>query len=166
MRFSANVSILFKEAPFLERFARAREAGFSAVEFWWPSGEDLEEVGAAVSDAGLSVALFNFDAGDMPGGERGLVSDPERVAQFRENLPVALELARRLGCRRMNVLVGHEKDGMGREEQLDLARVGADVDSPARELRRQPRVLPLLADGEAELTLRDDDVGDLVLLVD
>ena len=122
MRFSANVSILFKEAPFLERFARAREAGFSGVEFWWPSGEDLEEVGAAVSDAGLSVALFNFDAGDMPGGERGLVSDPERVGQFRENVPVALELARRLGCRRMNVLVGHEKDGMGREEQLSLAR--------------------------------------------
>jgi hydroxypyruvate isomerase len=122
MRFSANVSILFKEAPFLERFGRAREAGFSAVEFWWPLGEDLEEVEAAVSDAGLSVALFNFDAGDMPGGERGLVSDPERVDRFRKNVPVALEMAQRLGCRRMNVLVGHEKDGMGREEQLSLAR--------------------------------------------
>ncbi len=122
MRFSANVSILFKESPFLERFGRAREAGFSAVEFWWPLGEDLEEVEAAVSDAGLSVALFNFDAGDMPAGDRGLVSDPDRAGRFRENVPVALELARRLGCRRMNVLVGHEKDGMGREGQLSLAR--------------------------------------------
>lgn len=122
MRFSANVSILFKEAPFLERFGRVREAGFSAVEFWWPSGEDLGEVEAAVSDAGLSVALFNFDAGDMPAGDRGLVSDPDRAGRFRENVPVALELARRLGCRRMNVLVGHEKEGMGREEQLALAR--------------------------------------------
>lgn len=122
MRFSANVSILFKEAPFLERFGRAREAGFSAVEFWWPSGEDPGEVEAAVSDAGLSVALFNFDAGEMPAGDRGLVSDPDRAGRFRENVPVALELARRLGCRRMNVLVGHEKDGMGREEQLVLAR--------------------------------------------
>jgi hydroxypyruvate isomerase len=121
MRFSANVSILFKEVPFLERFGRAREAGFSAVEFWWPSQEDLGEVEAAIGDAGLSVALFNFDAGDMPAGERGLVSDPGRVEQFRENVPVALGLAQRLGCRRMNVLVGHEKYGMGREEQLALA---------------------------------------------
>lgn len=121
MRFSANVSILFKEVPFLERFGRAGEAGFSAVEFWWPSGEDLGEVEAAIGDAGLEVALFNFDAGDMPGGERGLVGDPDRVEQFRENVPVALDLARRLGCRRMNVLVGHEKEGMGREEQLALA---------------------------------------------
>jgi len=122
MRFSLNVSILFKESPFLERFDRAREAGFSAVEFWWPSGEDPAEVESAVRDAGLSVALFNFDAGDMPSGDRGLVSDPERVERFRENVPVALDLARKLGCERMNVLVGHEKDGMGREEQLALAQ--------------------------------------------
>jgi hydroxypyruvate isomerase len=121
MRFSANVSILFKEVPFLERFGRAAEAGFSAVEFWWPAGEDLGEVEAAIGEAGLTVALFNFDAGDMPGGERGLVGDPERVDQFRENVPVALDLARRLDCRRMNVLAGHEKEGMGRDEQLALA---------------------------------------------
>ena len=122
MRFSANVSILFKEVPFLERFGRAREAGFSAIEFWWPSGEDLEALEAAVGEAGLSVALFNFDAGDMPGGERGLAGDPGRTEQFRENVPAALDLAQRLGCQRMNVLVGHEKDGMGREEQLGVAR--------------------------------------------
>ncbi|HEV2745558.1 MAG TPA: TIM barrel protein [Rubrobacter sp.] len=122
MRFSANVSILFKEVPFLERFGRAREAGFSAVEFWWPSGEDLGEVEAAIAGAGLSVALFNFDAGDMPAGDRGLVSDPDRAGRFRENVPVALELAQKLGCRRMNVLVRHEKEGMDREEQLALAR--------------------------------------------
>lgn len=122
MRFGANVSMLFKEAPFLERFGRAAEAGFSAVEFWWPAGEDLGEVEAAVKGADLDVALFNFDAGDMPAGERGLVSDPARRERFRENVPVALDLARRLGCRRMNVLVGHDKEGMSREERLDLAR--------------------------------------------
>ena len=122
MRFSVNVSILFKEVPFLERFGRAAQAGFSAVEFWWPSGEDLGEVERAVRDAGLEVALFNFDAGDMPAGDRGLVGDPEREGRFRENVPVALELARSLGCRRMNVLVGHEIPGMVRDEQLALAR--------------------------------------------
>jgi hydroxypyruvate isomerase len=82
----------------------------------------LGQLEAAIREAGLSVALFNFDAGDMPGGERGLAGDPGRTDQFRENVPLALDLARRLGCRRMNVLVGHEKEGMGREEQLGVAR--------------------------------------------
>jgi hydroxypyruvate isomerase len=122
MRFCVNVSILFKEAPFLERFRRAADAGFSAVEFWWPSGDDLGEVQAAIKDADLSVALFNFYAGDMPAGDRGLLSDPERQEGFRENVPVALELAQRLGCPRLNALVGQEIPGMSREEQLDLAR--------------------------------------------
>jgi hydroxypyruvate isomerase len=122
MRFSANVSILFKEVPFLDRFGRAAEAGFSAVEFWWPSDENPEAVERAVKGAGLEVALFNFDAGDMAAGDRGLVSDPERQQLFRENVPIALDLARALGCERMNVLVGHEIPGLDREEQLALAR--------------------------------------------
>ena len=134
MRFSANVSILFKEVPFLERFGRAAEAGFSAVEFWWPSGEDLGAVEKAVKDASLRVALMNFDAGDMPNGDRGLAGDPEREGQFRENVPVALELARKLGCQRLNALVGHEIAGMDREEQLALARrnVGFAADEAAK----------------------------------
>jgi hydroxypyruvate isomerase len=122
MRFCANVSILFKEGPFLERFGLAADAGFSAVEFWWPSGEDLGAVERAVGDAGLEVALFNFDAGDMAGGDRGLPGDPDRQDRFRENVPVALELAEALNCRRLNALVGQEKEGMAREDQLALAR--------------------------------------------
>ena len=122
MRFCVNVSILFKEVSFLERFGMARRAGFSAVEFWWPLGEDLAEVEAAVEEANLEVALFNFYAGDMPAGERGVLSDPARQEGFRENVPVALELAQRIGCSRLNALVGQEIPGMSREEQLDLAR--------------------------------------------
>jgi hydroxypyruvate isomerase len=122
MRFSANVSILFKEAPFLERFGRASDAGFSVVEFWWPSDEDTGEVEQAIKDAGLEVALFNFDAGDMKAGDRGLAGDPERQQQFRENVPVALDLAGSLGCKRLNALVGHEVSSMDRDEQLALAR--------------------------------------------
>src|SRR3712207_3233589 len=122
MRFCVNVSILFKEAPFLERFRGAADAGFSAVEFWWPLDEDLGEVEAAIKEAGLTVALFNFYAGDMPAGDRGLLSDPARQEGFRENVPVALELAQRLGCSKLNALVGQEISGMSREEQLDLAR--------------------------------------------
>jgi hydroxypyruvate isomerase len=118
MRFAANVSILFKEAPFLERFGRAAAAGLSAVEFWWPP-EPVDEVEAAIREAGLEVALFNFYAGDMPAGDRGLPSDPERQHEFRENVPVALELAQRLGCRRLNALVGLDKGD--REGRLELA---------------------------------------------
>jgi hydroxypyruvate isomerase len=122
VRFCPNLSMLFKEVDLVERFRRAAEAGFSAVEFWWPSGEDLGRVEAAIKEAGLEVALFNFDAGDMPSGDRGLLSDPERQQQFRDNVPVALDLARSVGCPRLNALVGLELDGVDTAEQLELAR--------------------------------------------
>jgi hydroxypyruvate isomerase len=121
VKFCANVSILFKDAPFLERFERAAAAGFDAVEFWWPAGEALDEVEAAIKQADLQVALFNFDAGEMPAGDRGLLSDPDRAHRFRENVPVALELAQRLGCERMNALVGLERSPAERDAQLELA---------------------------------------------
>ncbi len=122
MRFCPNVSILFSDADLIDRFGRAAEAGFTAVELWWPSGEDLGGVETAIRDAGLEVALLNFDAGDMPNGDRGLLSDPERHEQFRDNVPVALELARSLGCPRLNALVGHDLEGVDTSEQLELAR--------------------------------------------
>jgi hydroxypyruvate isomerase len=121
MQFAANISILFQEFPFLERFARARDAGFSVVEFWWPSGEDLDAVEQAIRDTGLKVAVLNFDAGDMPAGDRGLVSDPERQDRFRDNVPIALRLARTVGCQQLNALVGTQLSGLSRETQLELA---------------------------------------------
>ncbi len=122
MRFSANISTLWREVPFLERPEKARQAGFEAIEFWWPSGEDLQLLEAQVRELGLRVVLFNFDAGDMPSGDRGLLSDPAREHMFRENVPVALELARALGCKRLNALVGLRIETMPLEEQLELAR--------------------------------------------
>ena len=83
---------------------------------------DASEVRGAIEEAGLEVALFNFDAGDMAAGDRGLAGDPERQRRFRENVPVALDLAGSLGCGMLNALVGHEVPGMAREEQLALAR--------------------------------------------
>ncbi|MDQ3784580.1 MAG: TIM barrel protein [Actinomycetota bacterium] len=122
MKFCANVSLLFTEVELTERFGRAAEAGFAAVEFWWPSGEDLGQVEKAIKEAGVEVALFNFDAGDMAGGDRGLLSDPERHQHFRDNVPTALELAQSVGCSRLNALVGHDLDDIDTSEQLDLAR--------------------------------------------
>jgi hydroxypyruvate isomerase len=133
MRFCPNLSMLFKEVDFVERFGRAAEARFTAVEFWWPSGEDLDQVESAIKDSGLEVALFNFDAGDMPNGDRGLVSDPERKQEFRDNVPVALELARSVGCTRLNALMGLDLDGVDTQEQFELARdnVGWAADQAA-----------------------------------
>ncbi|HEX7147761.1 MAG TPA: hydroxypyruvate isomerase, partial [Actinomycetota bacterium] len=82
--YEVNCSILFTELPLLERPAAAREAGFDAVEFWWPfatavpSDREVDEFVGAVGDAGVRLAGLNFFAGDMPGGDRGLVSWPAR----------------------------------------------------------------------------------------
>jgi hydroxypyruvate isomerase len=131
MRFSANLSMLFKEVPFLERFERAARAGFDAVEFWWPRGEDLNAVEAAIADSGVQVVLFNFDAGDMAAGDRGLLSDPLRDEVFRANVPVALALADRLGCRLLNALAGLSLAGAAREDQLE--RAAANIRWAARQ---------------------------------
>lgn len=121
MKFAANLSLLFSDLPFLDRFAAAADAGFGAVEFWWPPADALERIPDAVAAAGVAVALFNFDAGDMPAGDRGLLSDPGRVDAFRANVPVALELAGELSCPRINALVGVELEGVSRDDQRELA---------------------------------------------
>ena len=121
-RFAANVSFLFAELPFVERFAAARAAGFDTVELHWPRGEDLDAVAAAIADAGLAVCLMNFDGGDPAAGDRGLMALPERQAEWREHVPVALDLARRIGCETLHALVGVERPDQ-REAQLTWAAI-------------------------------------------
>lgn len=120
MRYAANVSLLFAEEDFLDRFERATAAGLSAVEFWWPPANPSDVI-AAVGHAGLEVAVLNFDAGNMAAGDRGLLSDPARQAGFRANVPVALALAAAVGCMRLNALVGLALPGFERARQIDLA---------------------------------------------
>lgn len=119
VHFDLNISITMKELPFLERFDAAARLGFGAVEFWWPSGEDLRALPQRLHDAGLAVALFNLDAGAMAQGDRGLLNDSQRQAQFRANVPVALELAQQLGCTRLNVLAGKWLPDESRATQLE-----------------------------------------------
>ncbi len=121
MRFCVNISILFGELPFVDRFAAAARNGFSAVEFWWPPADAVANVEDAVHDAGLTVVGINFDAGDMPGGDRGLLSDPARQDVFKENVPVALDLAERIGCMQLNALVGLRLADLAYDDQLELA---------------------------------------------
>jgi hydroxypyruvate isomerase len=121
-KIDINVSVLLKEHPFLERFDEAAKLGFDACEFYWPRGEDPAAVARRISDAGLKVAAFNFDAGDMPGGDRGLLNDPSRQAEMRANVPVAIELANKVGCRKLTALAGNSRPDENRERQLDFIR--------------------------------------------
>jgi hydroxypyruvate isomerase len=126
-RYAANLSILFPELPLPERPAAARDAGFAAVEFWWPFAEavpadrDVDAFVRSVEDAGVALIGLNFFAGDMPGGDRGLVSWPARSAEFRDNVDVTVGIGERLGCRAFNALYGNRVDDSTPEEQDALA---------------------------------------------
>lgn len=115
-RFAVNLSILFTELPLLDRPAAARAAGFDAVEAWWPFPEpvpsraDVDAFVDALEDADLALIGLNFYAGDMPGGERGVASWPDRTDDFRAGVPVLTDIARRTGCRAFNLLYGQRRD--------------------------------------------------------
>ena len=113
-RFSANLTMLFTEHPFLERFAAAADAGFDAVEFLFPYEHTAAEVRDALRDANLEVVLFNLPAGDWAAGERGIASLPDRVEEFREGVERASEYAAALDCPRLNCLAGLHAPGVER----------------------------------------------------
>jgi hydroxypyruvate isomerase len=125
--YVANLSILFKEVPLLERAAAARAAGFTDVEYWWPFDTAVparDEVDAFVRSLdGVRLRGLNFYAGDMAAGERGLVSWIGRETEFADSLVVALGIAERTGCRSFNALYGNRLDGEDRAKQDDLALV-------------------------------------------
>jgi hydroxypyruvate isomerase len=105
-KFSANLTFLYQDLPFLDRIAAAARDGFGAVEYLGPYAETKEAVAAALKASGLEQALFNVPSGDWAGGERGLGCLPDRVAEFRDGIGLALDYAAALGCRWLNVLAG------------------------------------------------------------
>ena len=105
-RLAANLSMLFKEVPFLERFAAARNAGFRAVEYQYPYDFDAQDVAAAARDAGVEVVLHNMPPGDRERGEHGTASLPGREQRFRDDLERAIGYARAAGCGRLHCLAG------------------------------------------------------------
>ena len=127
LRHTVNCSLLFTELPLLERPAAARRAGFSAVEFWWPFVEavppdrQVEAFVTAIADAGVQLTGLNFFAGDMPGGDRGLVSWPKRSSEFRDNVDVTVGIGERLGAQGFNALYGNRDDAYTEAEQDELA---------------------------------------------
>lgn len=114
---SANVSLLFTEVPYLERYAAAAAAGFTAVETWWPfptaspSPAEVDELVGTIERAGLSLTGMNVFAGDMAGGERGIACLPERAGELEASLAALHRIAERTGCRGFNLLHGQVPGG-------------------------------------------------------
>jgi hydroxypyruvate isomerase len=120
LNFCVNVSMLWRDQPFVTRLHKAKEAGFNAVEFLWPRGENLDDIANTIQSLGLKVALHNMDAGDIAKGERGYANDPARRDEWREAFQVAVSFAKRVGNPRLNCLVGNDT-GAPRDEQLAVA---------------------------------------------
>lgn len=128
LRWVVNLSLLFTEHPQLERPAAAKAAGFDEVEFWWPFGTsgrpgqtEVDAFVTAIEDAGVTLTAMNLFAGDMPAGERGVLSYPERTAEFRDSVDIAMEIGDRLGVRMFNAPYGHRRDGLEPQRQDEIA---------------------------------------------
>lgn len=186
-RYDVNLSILFTEHPLLDRPRVAADAGFDAVELWWPfdtptpRDREIEALVRSLADAGVQLVGLNFDAGDMAGGARGLLSDPRTLQRFRDNIDVAVGIAGQTGCSAMNALYGNRVDGVDPQQQDEIAtenltlaaraadRVGAVVLVEALNSYESPRY-PLVSSADAIEVLdrvqREGGVGNVALLAD
>jgi hydroxypyruvate isomerase len=143
--YTVNCSILLTELPLLHRPRAARHAGFEAVEFWWPfesptpTDAEVTAFTRAIQDAGVQLTGLNFAAGDMPAGDRGILSNPTMTQAFRDSVDIAVGIADTLGTRAFNALYGNRlpdstpaaQDYVGAENLAYAAeaadRIGATV---------------------------------------
>lgn len=129
--FAANLTMLFNEYPFLDRFQAAKDAGFDAVEFLFPYDHTVPEVAKRVRDAGLAVALFNMPPGNWSAGERGIAALPDRKEEFQTGVARAIEYARAMECKTLHLMSGLVPNVADREAALgtyaDSLRYAADA---------------------------------------
>jgi hydroxypyruvate isomerase len=134
-RFAANLSMLYPELPFLDRFAAAARDGFEAVEYLFPYEHDAGELAARLRANGLQQVLFNAPPGDWNAGEKGLACLPGREDEFRRGIAQALRYAEALACPRVHVMAGLLPAG---RERADLRPTYvANLKQAAREAARQ-----------------------------
>lgn len=114
-RFAANLSMMFNEVPFLDRFAAARAQGFEAVEFLFPYDFPSAEIARRLADNGLSQVLFNAPPGDWVAGERGITCLPDRRQEFRDGVMKALDYAAALSCPRLHLMAGLAPAGVAHD---------------------------------------------------
>src|ERR1700734_912581 len=105
-RFAANLTMMFNEVPFLDRFKAASDAGFKAVEFLFPYEHSPEEVASKAKSAGTEIVLFNMPAGNWAAGDRGIAGLPGREQEFRDGVDKALTYVEHLGVPRLHAMAG------------------------------------------------------------
>ena len=115
-KLCANLSMLFNEYEFLDRFERASIAGFKGVEYLFPYSYSTSSLKQRLDDNGLEQVLFNLPAGDWAAGERGITCHPDRVSEFREGVHQAIEYAKALDCNQCNALAGIVADNVSLEQ--------------------------------------------------
>ncbi len=120
MRFCANLTMMFQEVPFLERFAAAAHAGFAGVEYVGAYDYPLSEVASRLRDAGVQQVLMNMPAGDWQAGDRGIAALAHRRDEFQRSIDVALEWAKELGCTRLHCMSGIVPLGSARQDCLTI----------------------------------------------
>jgi hydroxypyruvate isomerase len=114
-KFAANLTMLFTEVPFLDRFERAAQAGFTAVEFLFPYAYSPQDIKQRLDANGLTLVLHNLPAGDWDAGERGIACHPDRVEEFKAGVARAIDYATALGVRQVNCLAGKAPVGVSDE---------------------------------------------------
>ncbi|HEX5666468.1 MAG TPA: TIM barrel protein, partial [Hyphomicrobium sp.] len=117
-RLAANLSMLFTEVPFLDRFAAAAKAGFKGVEFLFPYAFDVDDIRARLDQLGLEVVLFNLPPGHWDEGERGITALKGREDEFAAGVDLALRYAEALGCPRVHAMAGLDPHGTDRDVYL------------------------------------------------
>ncbi|WP_394064047.1 hydroxypyruvate isomerase [Alcaligenes sp. WGS1538] len=111
-KFAANLTMLFNEHDFLDRFQAAADAGFKGVEYLFPYAYDKQQLAEQLQKHGLTQVLHNLPAGNWDGGERGIAVLPERVGEFQDGVGRAIEYATALGCKQVNCLAGKVPAGL------------------------------------------------------
>ncbi len=114
-RFDANLSMLFTEVGFLDRFAAAAAAGFGGVEFLFPYAYEKDVLRDAVGRSGVEVVAFNMPPGNWDAGDRGLACDPQRRMELQDGVERAIDYAQALSCRRIHCMAGLRPPGVAEE---------------------------------------------------
>lgn len=126
-KFAANLSMMFTEHDFLDRFKAAADAGFKAVEYLFPYDYSPEEIGAELAANNLAQALFNMPPGDWAGGDRGIAALPERQEEFLASIETAKRYAEALGCKKVHLMAGIcDDDAEHHETYVENVRRAAD----------------------------------------
>jgi len=177
-QFAANLSMLFTELPFEQRFKAAAEAGFGGVEYLFPYAWPAQDIRRWLDESSLEQVLFNLPPGDWEAGERGIASHPSRVEEFRTGVEIAIDYARQLGCSRLNCLAGLKPAGIAADQcwetlvsnlrwaaprladagiQLCVEAINSRVDMPGFVLDSSHKAEQLIADvGEKNLFFQYD----------